>query len=178
MKSKAPKLTIKNLIPSLGVGGCDFGFLFGAGSSFESGYPLTMTLTNSVISKLNPQQITLLTQIFDNYNSRFSFANYSIDKNLPDIEIMLNLVNESQFFCTDQCDQKIFEKFDSEIKELVVSEIIAVKEPSLTKHVNFLSAIKRILNNKGIPFLGFYNKLRLIIRKRCYVCKNASTERL
>lgn len=171
MRNKTPKLTIKNLIPSLGVGGCDFGFLFGAGSSFEAGYPLTMTLTKSVISKLTPSQVKLLKQIFDNYNKRFSSANYSIEENLPDIEIILNLVNESQFFCTDESDQKIFEKFDFELKELVVSEILLVKEKSLIKHIGFLTAIKRIIGNKCNPFWVFTTNYDLLFENAAMYAK-------
>ena len=162
MKNKTPKLTIKNLIPSLGVGGCNFGFLFGAGSSAEAGYPLTSELTHSVINKLSVPQKGFLLEIFNNYNSRFSRSNYSIEENLPDIEFILNLINEGKFLCTTEKIQKVFEDLDYAIKDFIVDELLLIKEPILEPHVEFLSSIKSIIGKRGDPFWIFTTNYDLL----------------
>jgi hypothetical protein len=45
-------LSLNQLLPSAGQSLEGIGFLFGAGASYEAGYPLMSTLTQQVVAKL------------------------------------------------------------------------------------------------------------------------------
>lgn len=53
MIEKKLKFEKVNIIPTINNGLSNVGFLFGAGTSFEAGYPLMSGLTTTVFSKLD-----------------------------------------------------------------------------------------------------------------------------
>jgi hypothetical protein len=49
---RSTDLSIEKYVPKTGISIDNIGFLFGAGTSFESGYPLVTGLTKSVVGAL------------------------------------------------------------------------------------------------------------------------------
>lgn len=127
-------LTLSQLFPGIETGLNRIGFLFGAGTSKEAGYPLMGDLTKTVVSNLRPAQKTTLDEILVAKGLTYNSA-----AGTPNIEILSDLVTE--YFVTTQ--EPKFGDLESEIRKLIVDAILSVIAPDLTHHVRFLEALKR-----------------------------------
>lgn len=127
-------LTLSQLFPGIETGLNRIGFLFGAGTSKEAGYPLMADLTKAVVSNLSPTSTATLDEIL----TAKALA-YNSSAGTPNIEILSDLVTE--YFIATQ-DSK-YQNLESEIRELIVDVILSVASPDLTHHVRFLEALKR-----------------------------------
>lgn len=126
--------TLSQLFPGIETGLNRIGFLFGAGTSKEAGYPLIGDLTNTVISNLRPPMKITLDEIL-----AAKAITYDPTKGSPNIEILSDLVTE--YFITTQ--EPKYGDLESEIRKLIVEAILSVSNPDLTHHVRFLEALKR-----------------------------------
>lgn len=126
--------TLSQLFPGIETGLNRIGFLFGAGTSKEAGYPLMGDLTKTVVSNLRSPLKATLDEILD----AKAFI-YDPVAGTPNIEILSDLVTE--YFVTTQ-DSK-YGDLESEIRKLIVDAIMSVTTPDLSNHVRFLEALKK-----------------------------------
>ena len=127
-------LTLSQLFPGIETGLNRIGFLFGAGTSKEAGYPLMGDLTKTVVSNLHPVLKTTLDEILTAKGLTYNPA-----AGTPNIEILSDLVTE--YFVTTQ--EPKYGDLESDIRKLKVDVILSVTDPDLTHHVRFLEALKR-----------------------------------
>lgn len=127
-------LTLSQLFPGIETGLNRIGFLFGAGTSKEAGYPLMGDLTKIVVSNLCSPLKTSLDEIL-----AAKALTYDPITGTPNIEILSDLVTE--YFVTTQ-DPK-YANLESEIRKLIVDTILSITSPDITHHVRFLEALKR-----------------------------------
>ena len=127
-------LTLSQLFPGIETGLNRIGFLFGAGTSKEAGYPLMGDLTKTVVSNLHPVLKTTLDEILTAKGLTYNPA-----AGTPTIEILSDLVTE--YFVTTQ--EPKYGDLESDIRKLIVDVILSVTDPDLTHHVRFLEALKR-----------------------------------
>ncbi len=80
---KSFTLTKEILIPTISKGFAHVGFLFGAGTSYEAGYPLMSGLTKIVASKLGPNDIGIIETAIEKFNKE-SDIKYNIKYNIND----------------------------------------------------------------------------------------------
>lgn len=126
--------TLSELFPGIETGLNRVGFLFGAGTSKEAGYPLMGELTKSVVSTLPSTLKATLDEILN-----AKAVTYDPATGTPNIEILSDLVTE--YYVTTQ-DSK-YGDLESEIRKLIVDTILSVATPDLNYHVRFLEALKR-----------------------------------
>ena len=126
--------TLSQLFPAIETGLNRIGFLFGAGTSKEAGYPLMSDLTKSVVSSLPSGHRATLDEIL----GAKGFT-YELEKGTPNIEILCDWVTE--YFVTTQ--ESKYGELESKIRELIVELILSVTSPDLTHHVRLLEALKR-----------------------------------
>jgi hypothetical protein len=127
-------LTLSQLFPGIETGLNRIGFLFGAGTSKEAGYPLMGDLTKTVVSNLT----AVLKETLDAILAAKALT-YDLAAGTPNIEVLSDLVTE-YFVATE--DTK-YGDLESEIRRLIVEVILSVTAPDLTHHVRFLEALKR-----------------------------------
>lgn len=127
-------LTLSQLFPGIETGLNRIGFLFGAGTSKEAGYPLMGDLTKTVVSNLG----SALKETLDGILAAKALT-YDPAEGTPNIEIISDLVTE--YFVTTQ-DAK-YGELESAIRKLIVDAILSVNAPDLTHHIRFFEALKR-----------------------------------
>lgn len=128
-------LTLSQIFPGIERGLNNIGFLFGAGTSAEAGYPLMGGLTIEVVKGLseNKKHRETLKEILCDKSLAYDAA-----KGTPNIEILSNLVTE--YFVNTQ-DPK-YGDLESEIRKLIIDNILSIK-PNIKYHVRFLEALKQ-----------------------------------
>ncbi len=110
------------------------GFLFGAGTSVEAGYPVMTDLTRKVVCALAPGERAVLDEVMKTVGLTYD------DKDAkPNIEELADLViahaiNSSDARCT---------ALENRFRELVVLEVLSVKSPNLDNHVEFFRALAK-----------------------------------
>lgn len=67
MSGKNGKIALEEVIPSLKQGFGGVGFFFGAGTSFEAGYPLLSTLSTEVINNLEQSDKNAVQDVLSQY---------------------------------------------------------------------------------------------------------------
>ncbi|KKL16448.1 hypothetical protein LCGC14_2495480, partial [marine sediment metagenome] len=83
------------------------GFLFGAGSSYEVGYPLSRDLTIETISRLSDEEKSKIIEILSNENIEYQFNN-----GIPDIELITD-------FNTDEIWKNFRKKNENYMKNMI-----------------------------------------------------------
>ena len=106
-------LTLSQLFPGIETGLNRIGFLFGAGTSKEAGYPLMGDLTKTVVSNLRPTLKITLEEIL-----AAKALTYDPAAGTPNIEILSDLVTE--YFVTTQLPK--YGELESEIRMLAREE--------------------------------------------------------
>jgi len=110
------------------------GFLFGAGTSAEAGYPMMSGLTRKVVGGLKPDERTVLDEVLKAVGSA-----YDDKAATPNIEELADLVIAHAINSKDARCATLETKF----RELVVQEILSVKNPSLDNHVQLFRALSK-----------------------------------
>ena len=126
-------MTIDEFVPSIKSGIVDLGLLFGAGSSFEAGYPLVSGLTDSVINALNSSERTALDEGLSN-----SSVKYDADNNTPNIEEISDLILEH---FTNGGDVR-FRRLGERIRSLINECILSVTDPQMDSHISLFERLK------------------------------------
>lgn len=127
-------LTLSQLFPGIETGLNQIGFLFGAGTSKEAGYPLMADLTKTVVSNLSVSCKATLDEILAAKGLAYDTASGT-----PNIEFLSDLVTE--YFVTTQASR--YGDLESQIRQIIVDSILSITAPDLTHHVRFLEALKR-----------------------------------
>ena len=126
--------SISQLFPGIETGLNRIGFLFGAGTSKDAGYPLMGDLTKTVVSNLDAPNRAILDEILT-----VKGIDYDDTSGDPNIEVLSDLVTE--YFVATQ-DAK-YSDLESAIRALIVETILSVKTPDLSDHVRFLEGLKQ-----------------------------------
>lgn len=125
-------LDLSTILPNISHSLESTGFLFGAGTSAEAGYPMMGGLTRKVVSALKSDQRKVLDEVLAAAGRTY------IDKDAnPNIEDLADLViahalNSNDPRCT---------ALETTFRELVVQEILSVKNPTLDNHIQFFRAL-------------------------------------
>jgi hypothetical protein len=134
-------LDLATILPNISHSLEGTGFLFGAGTSVEAGYPLMSGLTRNVVDALAPAERFVLDDVL-----KAAGTAYDGTAATPNIEEIADLViahaiNSKDARCT---------ALESRFRELVVQEILSVKIPSVDNHVQFFRALSK--RTFGRPF--------------------------
>lgn len=133
-------LGLNQLLPSLGHSLEGIGFLFGAGASFEAGYPLMSTLTRQVVAKLNVAQRGALDAVLAATAQAYDDASAT-----PNIEEISDLTIAHALNSGDPA----FAALEQQFRALIVEALLSVSSPSIGHHVAFFEALKK--RTFGLP---------------------------
>jgi len=110
-------IEINHLLPTLGQSLDGIGFLFGAGTSAEAGYPMMARLTRDVVAGLAPSHRTALDQVLaatgDVYDDKTA---------TPNIEVISDLTIAHAINSGDPNFKALEERF----RELIVEQLLNV----------------------------------------------------
>ncbi|MEO9870328.1 MAG: SIR2 family protein [Ekhidna sp.] len=138
MKENETKLTLKDLFPNAEMGLGNIGFLFGAGTSYTAGYPLTWELTKNVLAKLDQNKTLLLKQILNKESLELASENGS-----PDIEIISDILNKHK----NIGGIKGIDSLISDIKTGIIEILTSIEKVNYDYHIQFFHALKKKLAN-------------------------------
>lgn len=110
------------------------GFIFGAGTSREAGYPMMPQLTRQVITALNSSERAVLDEVLKLAGDTYDDANA-----MPNIEQLSDLVIAHW---TNSGDPR-FSALESRLRELILDCLLAVKNPNIDNHCRFFEALKK-----------------------------------
>lgn len=133
-------LTLDQLLPSLSQSIDGIGFLFGAGASFQAGYPLMTTLTHQVVAGLTASET-------DNLAAALTAAGRTYDNATatPNIEEIADLTIAHSLNSGDPR----YTNLEMRMRELIVQSLLSVTSPNLQYHVRFFQGLKR--RTFGLP---------------------------
>lgn len=127
-------LDLATILPNIAHSLEGTGFLFGAGTSVEAGYPMMSGLTRKVVGALAPTERTVLDEVL-----KAAGAPYDDISATPNIEEIADLVIAHAINSKDPRCTALETKF----RELVVQEILSVKSPNVDNHVQFFRALSK-----------------------------------
>lgn len=114
-------LSLNQLLPSLGQSLEGIGFLFGAGASYEAGYPLMSTLTRQVVAKLNTAQRAALDSVL-----AATGQTYDDTSATPNIEEVSDLTIAHALNSGDPA----FASLEQQFRALIVEVLLSVSNPA------------------------------------------------
>ena len=123
-------LGLATLFPNINIGLNSIGFLFGAGTSKEAGYPLTNRLTIDVFQRLHSSKQILIKEILSKEGMTFSE-----EEGYPDIETITDLVLKYSI-------SPDLEEVAEAIRENILKELTSVQIVTLEHHIKFLASLK------------------------------------
>lgn len=129
------------------------GFLFGAGTSFESGYPLVSGLTTQVIDALDSVNRATLDSILE-----ASGNPYNPETGTPNIEEIADLVVQHHL----ESNQDNSATLKGKLRELVRDAILGVTEPDISNQVSFFEALQRRSFNRPTKIWVFTTNYDLL----------------
>src|SRR4051812_16790 len=120
---------VTTVLPNISSGLDNTGFLFGAGTSFEAGYPMMASLTKEVIRSLKTAERAALDESLSAIGIAYDPATAE-----PNIELIADAVLAH---AVNSGDSR-FASLEARLRQLVTDVILAVKNPILDHHVRFL----------------------------------------
>jgi hypothetical protein len=129
----AMAISLSAILPNLSNGLENTGFLFGAGTSVEAGYPVMAGLTRSVVANLT----TTERATFDEALHSASIT-YDAAAGEPNIEFIADIVWAHAINSRDSR----FSLLEGRIRDLVTEAILSVSSPKLDHHIRFLELLK------------------------------------
>lgn len=126
-------LGLPAILPNLKAGLENTGFLFGAGTSAEAGYPMMAGLTQTVVAGLKSSERATLDEALAATSSTYDHA-----KGEPNIELIADIVMSHAINSGDVR----FSALEARIRDLVTDVIIGVTSPTIDHHVRFLELLK------------------------------------
>lgn len=127
-------LTLNQVLPNLASGLANTGFIFGAGTSLEAGYPMMPALTKSVVAELNETERATFDEVLHAASQHYDYSSGT-----PNIELIADLVMSHAI----SAGAPRFIALEERLRQLVTNTILAVANPNLDNHIRFLSALKR-----------------------------------
>lgn len=110
------------------------GFLFGAGTSREAGYPMMPKLTREVMTALKAGERAVLDEVL-----KLAGETYDNARATPNIEQLSDLVIAHW---TNSGDPR-FSRLESRLRELILECILSVANPNIEYHCRFFEALKK-----------------------------------
>ena len=126
-------VNLNTILPSIGKSLDGIGFLFGAGTSYESGYPLMPALTQSVVSNLTPAARAVMDEVLAP-----SGSTYDDITGTPNIERLSDMVVEQE---TKSGDVR-FRDLEAEFRRLTLDHLFSVTSPDASNHIRFFETLK------------------------------------
>lgn len=151
-------MNIEEFVPKTRTSIDNVGFLFGAGTSFESGYPLVAGLTKDVVGALQPDERTSLIEVLHAFGKFYDDAAGS-----PNIEEISDMVIEHH--TNSQLER--FRVLKERIRELVRNVILAVEKPDISNQVIFFEKIKARAFNRATDVWVFTTNYDLLFEDAC-----------
>lgn len=133
-------LTLDQLLPNLNQSINGIGFLFGAGASYQAGYPLMTTLTRQVIAELTATERIDLTDVLNTTDHAYDDATAS-----PNIEEIADLTIAHSLNSGDAR----YTNLERRLRDLIVHALLSVASPILDHHIRFFQGLKR--RTFGLP---------------------------
>lgn len=133
-------LTLDQLLPSLNQSINEIGFLFGAGASFQAGYPLMTTLTRQVVAGLTTSEMGDFDAVLKAAGRTYDSAAAS-----PNIEEIADLAIAHSLNTGDPR----YSNLELRLRELIVQTLLSVTSPDFQHHVSFFQGLKR--RTFGLP---------------------------
>ena len=127
-------LTLNQLLPSLNQSINGIGFLFGAGTSFQAGYPLMTTLTRQVVATLTTAEKADLTAVLAAAGQAYDDAAAA-----PNIEEIADLTIAHALNSGDPR----YTNLEHRLRDSIVKSLLSVASPNLDYHVQFFQGLKR-----------------------------------
>lgn len=128
-------MQLDEVLPNLRSGGLSkTGFMFGAGTSVEAGYPMMSGLTRDVVAGLTPDEREALDEVLAAHG-----LVYHASWGEPNVEVIADHVISHAI----SAQQSRFHLLEGRLRELVTRVILDVPPPTLDLHVGFLEALKR-----------------------------------
>ena len=147
---------IEQYIPKVGSSIDGIGFLFGAGASYEAGYPLISDLTKQVIGQLVSEHRVLLDDILGK-----SEQSYDDEKAVPNIESIADTVTSYAVQTDDDNAKALIDAIRSAITDCILS----VETPDLTHHVAFFEALKKRAYSRAAKVFIFTTNYDLLFEE-------------
>ena len=126
--------SLSQLFPGIDNGLNQIGFLFGAGTSKEAGYPLMSDLTKIVVSSLSKNSKSAFEEVLSQKELVYDAAT-----GVPNIEIISDFVIEASI----TAPARRYEQLEKEIRTQITETFLSIDSPNLSDHVCFLEALKR-----------------------------------
>lgn len=133
-------LTLEKLLPSLNQSIDGIGFLFGAGASFQAGYPLMTTLTRQVVNELTTAERADLKVVLDATGQSYDDVTAA-----PNIEEIADLTIAHALNTGDIR----YINLERRLRDLIVQMLLSVRSPNFDYHVRFFQGLKR--RTFGLP---------------------------
>lgn len=128
-------MTLEQVLPNMRSGSLSTaGFLFGAGTSVEAGYPMMPELTRKVVAGLSSAERDTLDEVLGAAGMTYDPTGGS-----PNVEVIADHVISHAI----SVQQPRFHELEAKMRHLVTEMILGVASPVLDLHVAFLDAIKR-----------------------------------
>lgn len=134
------------------------GFLFGAGTSFESGYPLVAGLTKEVVGGLPVADRTAMDEVL-----AVSGLTYSATDGTPNIEEISDMVIEHH--TNSQIER--YRLLKEKIRELVRDAILDVESPDMSNQVGFFERLKNRAFDRPTDIWVFTTNYDLLLEQAC-----------
>jgi hypothetical protein len=134
MEKRLVTLELSKMLPNIESGLANSGFLFGAGTSVEAGYPVMAGLTRSVVGALDSAARGDLDEVLGATSLAYDDAEAN-----PNIEVIADLVMQHAITSGDLR----FTKLEERLRQLVTEAILSVSNPNLDHHVRFLELLKK-----------------------------------
>lgn len=126
-------MRLDQVLPNIKNGGLSTtGFLFGAGTSVEAGYPMMPGLTRQVVGALGTIDRASLDEVLESVGLSYD------SKGDPNVEVIADYVIAHAI----STQQPRFHALELRLRELVTEVILDVGSPVLDSHVAFLTALK------------------------------------
>jgi len=126
-------LDLNSILPNLKSGLAGTGFLFGAGTSVEAGYPMMPALTREVVSALSSDELGQLLEVLASHS-----LSYNSVAGTPNIEVLADLVISHALNSGDSR----FSLLEARLRDLVSDVILSVDNPHMDHHVRFMTGLK------------------------------------
>lgn len=126
-------IELSTILPNIGSGLNNTGFLFGAGTSFEAGYPMLPGLTRLVVGGLASAERATLDEALAAVGLTYDSTTGEPNIELIADKVMAHAVNSGE---------ARFTTLEARLRDLVTEVILGVTNPTLDHHVRLLELLK------------------------------------
>lgn len=151
-------MKIEDFVPKTKTSIDNIGFLFGAGTSFESGYPLVAGLTKQVVGALPANERAAMDEVLAAAGSTYDDAT-----GIPNIETISDLVIEYHI----NSQQERFRFLKEKIRELVRDAILGIAKPDMSNQVALFTRLKARSFDRATCVWIFTTNYDLLLEEAC-----------